>query len=108
MNNIKRPLPKVETYKGNDIRVFALGGLDEVGKNMYVVETKKEIIVIDSGIMFPDSGYGVDYIIPDYTYLKKNEEKSLAFLSHTVMKTILVVFLISYEWLISLRFMLLE
>jgi ribonuclease J len=79
----KRQLPKAEGFSDDNIRVFALGGLDEVGKNMYVVESGNEIIVIDSGIMFPDTGYGVDYIIPDYTYLKKNEEKIIGlFITH--------------------------
>lgn len=71
----KRQLPLAERFNDDNIKVFALGGLDEVGKNMYVVECGDEIIVIDSGIMFPGTGYGVDYVIPDYTYLKNNEEK---------------------------------
>lgn len=67
--------PIIEGFNDDNIKFFALGGLGEVGKNMYVFECKDEIIIIDSGIMFPDSGYGVDYIIPDYTYLKNNEHK---------------------------------
>lgn len=61
-------------YK-NNIKVFALGGLGEVGKNMYVIEQNDELLIIDSGILFPDDNYGVSDIIPDYTYLKQNEEK---------------------------------
>lgn len=67
--------PIIDSFNDDNIKFFALGGLGEVGKNMYVFECKDEIIIIDSGIMFPDSGYGVDYIIPDYTYLKNNEHK---------------------------------
>lgn len=79
----RNPAPIIDSFNDDNIKFFALGGLGEVGKNMYVFECKDEIIIIDSGIMFPDSGYGVDYIIPDYTYLKNNEHKIKAlFITH--------------------------
>lgn len=73
----------VERFNDQNIKVFSLGGLGEVGKNMYVVECGDEIIVIDSGVLFPDSSYGVNYIIPDYSYLKANEDKIVGlFITH--------------------------
>lgn len=58
------------------IKIFALGGLNEVGKNMYVVEVDKDIFVFDAGLKYADDKMlGVDYIIPNYDYLKENKKR---------------------------------
>lgn len=58
------------------IKVFALGGLDERGKNLYVVEVNEKIFVFDAGIRLPEREIlGIDIIIPDYTYLKENKQR---------------------------------
>lgn len=80
---LKNQIPVVDSFNDSNIKVFALGGLGEVGKNMYCIESENELLIIDSGIMFPDSGFGIDYIIPDYTYLINNKHKIKAlFITH--------------------------
>lgn len=63
-------------FKPDKTYVFALGGLGEVGKNMYCFMQNDEIIIIDAGVIFPDSELrGIDYVLPDFDFLKKNEKK---------------------------------
>jgi len=62
--------------KKSSLKVILLGGLNEVGKNIMVLEKDNSIIVIDCGIMFPDDYMpGIDYLIPDFSYLKKNSSR---------------------------------
>lgn len=65
-------------------KIFALGGLEEVGKNTYVIEQNNEIILIDAGVKFPDATMpGIEAVIPDYSYLKEHKTKIKAiFITH--------------------------
>ena len=62
--------------KMSKIKIFSLGGLNEIGKNMYIVEVDKDIFVFDAGLKYADDRLlGVDYILPNYDYLKENKKR---------------------------------
>ena len=66
------------------IKIFALGGLNEIGKNMYCVEVDKDLFIFDAGLKYSsDNMLGVDYIIPNYDYIKDNKKRIKGlFISH--------------------------
>ena len=67
---------KPRDMRTTPLKIFALGGLNEIGKNIYVYECANDIFVIDCGLAFPDDEMpGVDSVIPDFTYLEKNKDK---------------------------------
>lgn len=66
----------LKTEKEEKMYVIPLGGLDEIGKNMTLVQYRDEIIIIDSGVIFPDDGLlGIDLVIPDFSYIESNKDK---------------------------------
>ncbi len=65
-----------EIRRSTPLKIIPLGGLNEIGKNMTVIECSNDIFVIDCGLAFPDSEMlGVDLVLPDYTYLEKNADR---------------------------------
>ena len=71
----------MKNNKTNGTKIIVLGGLGEVGKNMYCVMHNDAIVIIDAGVSFPESELmGVDYVLPDFTFLKENEDKIKALL----------------------------
>ena len=62
--------------KAENLKIIPIGGLNEIGKNMTVLEYKDQIMIIDCGMSFPeDEMYGIDVVIPDFSYVVKNASK---------------------------------
>ena len=83
LTNKKTYHNKNQVQKG-DTLIYALGGLGEVGKNMYCYEYENEICIVDCGVLFPgDELLGVDYVIPDYHHLiRMNKKRKFLVITH--------------------------
>mgnify|MGYP000953360132 CR=1 FL=1 len=72
----KKAAAKQVTNENGNLKIIPLGGMGEVGKNMTIFEYRNEIIIVDCGMAFPeDDMYGIDAVIPDFTYLLDNTKK---------------------------------
>ena len=70
-----------EELKKSRLKVYALGGLDENGKNLYCIEMDNDIFVIECGLKYPDrTSPGVDIVIPNFSYLEENKDRIKAYL----------------------------
>src|SRR3990170_8413085 len=70
------PRTRQRTFGADIVRVTALGGLEEVGKNMMLFEYRNDIVIIDMGFQFPTEEMpGIDFVIPDVTYLEDKKDK---------------------------------
>src|SRR3989339_544087 len=70
---LNRPLAR--SYARSNLRIIPLGGLEEIGRNMTIFEYGSDILIVDLGLQFPDEDMpGIDYIIPDISYLKGKEK----------------------------------
>ena len=80
----RRPRAQSENAREGKLKIIALGGLNEIGKNLTVYEYENDIIIVDAGLGFPDDDmYGIDIVIPDFTYLIQNRQKIRGiFLTH--------------------------
>jgi ribonuclease J len=77
----QRLTPNIDIKNTNKITITPIGGLDEIGGNIMVIETEDSAVIVDGGMNFPDeSGYGVDILIPDFTYLREVRHKIKAIL----------------------------
>ena len=77
MSTLYRPEPvPIDVPTEPAVRLIALGGLGEIGLNMMLVESGDDIVAVDCGLLFPDDEMpGVDYVIPDFTYLREHRER---------------------------------
>ena len=73
---VKKNTPPAEQPCSTPVKFTALGGLNEIGKNLYVYECGNDMLIVDCGLAFPDDDMpGVDLVVPDFTYLEKNKDR---------------------------------
>ena len=72
----QKPYPAVEPVKKPPVKISFLGGLNEIGKNITVIECNQDIVIVDCGMAFPDGDMlGVDLVIPDFSYIEQNVDR---------------------------------